>query len=86
MTDHRVPGNLTQSSQWQQLTTHAERMRETHLRDLFAADPQRAQRLVVDAAGIHLDYSKHRVTDETLAVRTSARTRTRTALAGNVSW
>ena len=57
MTDHRVPGNFTQSSQWQQLTTHAERMRETHLRDLFAADPQRAQRLVVDAAGIHLDYS-----------------------------
>ena len=68
MTDHRVPGNLTQSSQWQQLTTHAETMRETHLRDLFAADPQRAQRLVVDAAGIHLDYSKHRVTDETLAL------------------
>ena len=47
---------------------HAEEMRDTHLRDLFAADPSRADRFQTDAAGIHLDYSKHRVTDETLAL------------------
>ena len=53
---------------WGRLASHAEEMRVTHLRDLFAADPSRADRLQADAAGIHLDYSKHRVTDETLAL------------------
>ncbi len=37
-----------------------------HLRDIFAGDPERGTRLTADAAGLHLDYSKHRVTDETL--------------------
>ena len=53
---------------WGHISTHAEEMRDTHLRDLFAADPSRADRFHTDAAGIHLDYSKHRVTDETLAL------------------
>ena len=56
------------SAIWGRLASHAEEMRVTQLRDLFAADPSRADRLQADAAGIHLDYSKHRVTDETLAL------------------
>ena len=46
---------------------HYERDRATpHLRDLFAADPERGERLVADGAGLHLDFSKNRITDETL--------------------
>jgi glucose-6-phosphate isomerase len=41
-------------------------MRAVHMRDLFADDPGRAARMTIDAAGLHLDFSKHRVTDETL--------------------
>jgi glucose-6-phosphate isomerase len=50
------------------LTTHRMELGETHLRDLFADDPSRGQRLTAEAAGIFLDYSKNRVTDETLAL------------------
>ncbi|MFN8160772.1 MAG: glucose-6-phosphate isomerase [Solirubrobacterales bacterium] len=45
---------------------HAAGIGEAHLRDLFASDPGRGERLVADGAGIHLDFSKNRVTDETL--------------------
>ena len=45
---------------------HAEKMRDTHLRQLFAADPARGERMTADAAGIFFDYSKNRVTDETI--------------------
>jgi len=51
---------------WQALETHAEKVKGTHLRDLFATDPGRADRLTAEAAGLFLDYSKNRVTDETL--------------------
>ena len=51
---------------WQALERHAEELRATHLRDLFATDPGRAERLTVEAAGLFLDYSKNRVTDETM--------------------
>ena len=57
---------LRQLSAWQALETHAEEMQGTHLRDLFAADPGRAERFTAEAAGLFLDYSKNRVTDETL--------------------
>ncbi|MEO5634149.1 glucose-6-phosphate isomerase [Gaiella sp.] len=53
---------------WSALERHFGAMEGRHLRDLFAADPARAQRLTVEAAGIFLDYSKNRVTDETLAL------------------
>ena len=46
---------------------------ERHLRELFAADPERGERLVAEAAGLRLDYSKHRITDETLALLVRAR-------------
>ena len=51
---------------WQALERHAEELRATHLRDLFATDPGRAERLTIEAAGLFLDYSKNRVTDETM--------------------
>jgi len=52
--------------QWAALQAHADTLRETHLRDLFAADPDRGERLTVDVAGLHVDYAKNRVTGETL--------------------
>ena len=58
---------ITQFRSWQDLTAHAEATRDLHLRDLFAADPQRGERLNAEGAGLYLDYSKNRVTDETLA-------------------
>lgn len=58
--------SLTQSAAWQALANHYEQIRSTHLRTLFADDPQRGERLVLDAEGIYLDYSKNRITDETI--------------------
>ncbi|MGN6813057.1 MAG: glucose-6-phosphate isomerase, partial [Thermomicrobiales bacterium] len=57
---------LTQRPAWQALQQHYQQVRDRHLRDLFAADPKRGERLVAEGAGLYLDYSKHRVTDETL--------------------
>jgi len=51
---------------WAALEAHAQVIKNVHLRQLFAQDPQRGERLSAEAAGIHLDYSKHRITDETL--------------------
>lgn len=57
---------LTKRKAWKALTTHFNKVRELHLRDLFAQDPKRGERMTLEAAGLHLDYSKNRVTDETL--------------------
>jgi glucose-6-phosphate isomerase len=51
---------------WQALERHYPEIRDSHLRDLFAQDATRGERLVAQAAGLYLDYSKNRVTDETL--------------------
>jgi glucose-6-phosphate isomerase len=51
---------------WKALEAHAEKVREFHLRQLFADDPKRGERMTAEAAGIYLDYSKNRITDETL--------------------
>src|SRR6266568_2385213 len=53
---------------WAALGEHYEKIRDTHLRDLFAGDPSRGERLTAEAAGLYLDYSKNRITDETLAL------------------
>src|SRR3954469_22249251 len=58
--------DLAALPEWNALTAHQAAVAREHLRDLFAADPQRGERLTVEAAGIYLDYSKNRVTDETL--------------------
>src|SRR5271170_2919670 len=57
---------LTQLSAWKALTAHYEEIRSQHLRELFASDPDRGTRLTAEAEGIYLDYSKHRITDETI--------------------
>src|SRR5271163_3551315 len=51
---------------WQTLEDHHETMRGLHLRNLFADDPTRGERMTAEAAGVYLDYSKNRVNDETL--------------------
>jgi glucose-6-phosphate isomerase len=57
---------VTQRGAWQALAIHFQALRTWHLRQLFASDPTRGERLALDAIGIHLDYSKNRVTDATL--------------------
>src|SRR5690348_6071919 len=57
---------LLQRKAWQALRSHYEQVRGRHLRDLFAEEPQRGERLTANAAGIFVDYSKNRITDETI--------------------
>ena len=57
---------LRQTQAWQALARHREELGETHLRELFAAEPGRGERLALEAEGLYLDYSKNRVTGETL--------------------
>jgi glucose-6-phosphate isomerase len=61
-----MPSRLTQRHAWRALEAHHREVRDLHLRDLFADDPGRGERLTAEAAGVFLDYSKHRITDETL--------------------
>ena len=56
----------TDTPAWQALDRHYAEVRDLQLRELFASDPGRAERLAFEAAGIHADLSKHRVTDETV--------------------
>jgi glucose-6-phosphate isomerase len=57
---------LREREAWKALERHHAEVRDVHLRDLFAQDPARGERLTLEAEGIYLDYSKNRVTDETL--------------------
>ena len=57
---------LTKRKAWKTLQTHYAKVRDLHLRDLFADDPTRGERMTAEAAGLFLDYSKNRITDETL--------------------
>jgi glucose-6-phosphate isomerase len=57
---------LTDLSAWKALESHFAKVRELHLRQLFADDPKRGERLTAEAVGVFLDYSKNRITDETL--------------------
>ncbi len=59
---------LTTLPAWAALTRHYEQINGTHLRDLFAEDPGRAERMVIEGAGLFLDYSKNRITDETVTL------------------
>src|SRR6185369_12774714 len=58
--------SVTELPAWQALAAHNADMCDVHLRQLFADDPRRGDRLTAEAAGLYLDYSKNRVTDETL--------------------
>src|SRR5665648_335311 len=57
---------LSQRSTWQALKNHYQAIKNIHLQNLFDEDPQRGERLNVQAVGLYADYSKHRITDETL--------------------
>jgi glucose-6-phosphate isomerase len=57
---------LIRRKAWKALAAHHKKIQKLHLRKLFAADPKRGQRMALEAAGLYLDYSKNRVTDETL--------------------
>ena len=59
---------LDRSPAWAAVMAHHATIRDVHLRDLFADDPGRAERLTAEGAGLFLDYSKNRVTDESLAL------------------
>jgi glucose-6-phosphate isomerase len=57
---------ISATQEWAALALHFERLRDRQLRDLFAEDPRRGERLTAEAAGLFLDYSKNRLTDETV--------------------
>src|ERR1035438_4675841 len=57
---------LTRRPAWKKLAAHHKRIKALHLRKLFVAEPKRGERLTVEAAGLFLDYSKNRITGETL--------------------
>ena len=57
---------LTQRPAWKALEAHYQKIRDVHLRTLFAGDPRRGERFSLEAAGIYLDYSKNRITEETI--------------------
>jgi glucose-6-phosphate isomerase len=57
---------LRERPAWKELERHFAAIGDAHLRDLFAADPRRGERLVADGAGLHLDFSKNRITDVTV--------------------
>ncbi len=59
---------LPQRQSWKALADHYQKIRDVHLRDLFAADSRRGERMTAEAAGLFLDYSKNRVTEDTLGL------------------
>jgi len=63
---NKKPKSLTEGSAWKALVAHHDKIRDLHLRKLFEDDPKRGERMTVEAVGLFLDYSKNRITDETL--------------------
>jgi glucose-6-phosphate isomerase len=59
---------VTARPEWQALSAHFEQQKSVHLRELFASDPGRAEKFSTEAAGLLLDYSKHRITEQTLSL------------------
>jgi glucose-6-phosphate isomerase len=59
---------LRERESFKALERHHAELADRHLRDLFAEDPGRGERLVAEAEGLYLDYSKNRITDETLGL------------------
>jgi hypothetical protein len=57
---------LTERKSWTALQAHYQEIHGQHLKELFAADPQRGERMTAEAVGIFLDYSKNRITDKTV--------------------
>ena len=66
MATRALAKSVTQRKAWKALTAHYKKIRDLHLRQLFADDPRRGERLTAEAAGLFLDYSKNRITGETI--------------------
>lgn len=66
MSKHRDQNKVADLAEWRALTAHAAEMDKVHLRTLFADDAERGERMTMEAGDLFLDYSKNRVTDETL--------------------
>jgi len=64
-------GQLTERPAWKALEAHHRNIRTVHLRELFARDPGRGERMTAEAAGLYLDYSKNRIADDTLPLLVS---------------
>jgi glucose-6-phosphate isomerase len=64
MTESMAP--LTRRPEWTALQEHYRKIKDVHLRQLFAEDPTRGERLTAEAVGLYFDYSKHRIADETI--------------------
>ena len=64
--DPRVP--ITETDEWQALSEHFAALRDVHLRELFASEPDRGERMTAEVGDLFLDYSKHRVTAETMGL------------------
>jgi glucose-6-phosphate isomerase len=71
VTDVSTLTPLTERDSWRALRRHFQEIGETHLRDLFDSDAGRGERMVAEGAGLYLDYSKNRVTDETIELLTA---------------
>jgi len=67
--------DITTTPEWQALADHHAALAEVHLRDLFAADPKRGEAMTVEAGDLHLDYSKNRLTAETIGLLAALATR-----------
>ena len=59
---------LMERPAWKALEEHYQKVRNAHLRSLFADDPHRGERMAVEGVGLYLDYSKNRITDETIGL------------------
>jgi glucose-6-phosphate isomerase len=62
------PVRIAETDEWKALLAHHEQLKAAHLRQLFADDPERGETFTLDAVDLHVDYSKHRITDETIAL------------------
>jgi len=67
-TNIRTKRPLMKRPAWKALAVHYRKIRDVHLRSLFADDPRRGERLAAEGAGLYLDYSKNRITDETIGL------------------
>ena len=63
-----IEKSKSRNQAWKDLSAHYKSIRNLHLRELFANDPQRGERMAVEAVGLHFDYSKNRITNETLSL------------------
>ena len=71
MTEAPTVTPLREQPSWKALEAHFGEIRDTQLSDLFAADPDRGERLAAEGAGLYLDYSKNRINDETIGLLTA---------------